>query len=152
MDNFIDLKDYDASLHKEILSSLVRRESAAGVPNPDYDPSIIEICEDRAVSEMESYLNKSYDTVAIFSARGEARHALILMYAIDISIYHIYSLHNPYKLSELRKERYKRATEWLQLVARGELTIGGAPRLSQEQQSANSPWQIHSERARPHRL
>ena len=64
-DNFIDVGDYVASVHKEILSSLIRRENSAGVPNPDFDPEVIEVCEDRAVDEMRGYLEKSYDVEAI---------------------------------------------------------------------------------------
>lgn len=70
MDNFIDLTDYDSSIHKEILGALVRKETQPGVANPSYDPEIIETCEDRAVGEMQGYLNKAYDVAAIFSARG----------------------------------------------------------------------------------
>lgn len=73
MSNFIDITDYDASIHKEILDSLLRQGTA------DYDPQIVEICEDRAVMEMRSYLNKKYDCDKIFSARGTDRHALVLM-------------------------------------------------------------------------
>ena len=49
MANFIDITDYDATIHREILDSLLRKDSAS------YDPQIIEICEDRAISEMRSY-------------------------------------------------------------------------------------------------
>ena len=48
MQNFISLKDYDASIHREILDSLLRQGTS------DYDPQIIEICEDRAISEMKA--------------------------------------------------------------------------------------------------
>ena len=48
MANFINTTDYDATIHREILDSLLRKDSAA------YDPQIIEICEDRAISEMRS--------------------------------------------------------------------------------------------------
>jgi len=68
MSNFIDITDYDASIHREILDSLLRQGTA------DYDPQIVEICEDRAVMEMRSYLNKKYDCDKIFSARGTDRH------------------------------------------------------------------------------
>lgn len=65
MNNFINIEDYDASIHREILDALLRKES------PTYDPQIVEICEDRAVSEMRGYLNKIYDCKAIFSAEGK---------------------------------------------------------------------------------
>lgn len=146
MDNFITLTDYDATIHREILDSLLRTGSET------FDPQIVEICEDRAVSEMRSYLGKQYDCDAIFSARGTDRHQLILMFAIDITVYHIFCQHNPYKMSEIRKERYERAVEWLKAVAAAKVTIDGAPKLPEEELHANSPWQIESEILRDTRL
>lgn len=143
MQNFISLEDYDASIHREILDSLLRQGTS------DYDPQIIEICEDRAVSEMKSYLNKKYDCQAIFSQTGEERHPLILMFALDITIYHIFCQHNPYKMSKIREDRYERAIEWLKGVMKGDITIEGAPLLPSDELSDNSNWQIKSEEIRP---
>ena len=143
MDNFIQTTDYDATIHREILDALLRKNSDS------YDPQIIEICEDRAVSEMRSYLNKQYDCDAIFSAQGTDRHPLILMFAIDITVYHIFCQHNPYKMSQIRKDRYDRAIEWLKGVMRGNVTIDGAPTLDDETQGGNSPWQTLSDKVRP---
>ncbi len=143
MDNFIALGDYDASIHREILDALLRTGSA------DYDPQSVEICEDRAVAEMRSYLNKSYDCNAIFSARGDDRHPLILMFAVDIAIYHIFCQHNPYKMSQVRQDRYDRAVKWLEGILSGDLTIDGAPTLPAEDLSGNSRWQIAADDVRP---
>lgn len=143
MANFITIDDYDATIHREILDSLLRTESAS------YDPQIIEICEDRAVAEMRSYLNKTYDCEAIFSATGSERHALILMFAIDITVYHIFCQHNPYKMAKIRQDRYDRAVEWLKGVMRGDITIDGAPLLPDEALSDNSPWQVEADAVRP---
>lgn len=143
MDNFIDIGDYDASIHREILDSLLRSGS------DDYDPQIVEICEDRAVSEMRSYMNKTYDCDAIFSARGENRHPLILMFALDIAIYHIYCQHNPYKMSKIRQDRYDRAVKWLEGIMAGDVTIDGAPLLPDDELADKSRWQIMADNARP---
>ena len=143
MQNFISLEDYDASIHREILDSLLRQGTS------DYDPQIIEICEDRAVSEMKSYLNKKYDCQAIFSQTGAERHPLILMFALDIAIYHIFCQHNPYKMSKIREDRYERATTWLKGVMKGDITVEGAPLLPSDALSDNSNWQIKSEEIRP---
>lgn len=143
MANFIDTTDYDATIHREILDSLLRKESAS------YDPQIIEICEDRAVAEMRSYLNKTYDCDAVFSATGNDRHALILMFAIDISVYHIFCQHNPYKMAKVRQDRYDRAIEWLKGVMKGDITIDGAPLLPDEEVGGNSPWQVQADDVRP---
>lgn len=137
MDNFITLEDYDASIHRDILDSLLRGDTMQ-------DSAIVEICEDRAVSEMRSYLSKWYDCDSIFSQTGTDRHPLILMMAVDIAVYHIFCLHNPYKMSQIRKDRYDRAVEWLKAVAKGDIIIDGAPKLPQEELASNSPWQIES--------
>ncbi len=143
MDNFISTADYDATIHREILNALLRSDSA------DYDPQIVEICEDRAVSEMRSYLNKSYDCDTIFSARGSDRHALILMFAIDIAVYHIFCQHNPYKMSKIRQDRYDRAIEWLKGVMNGDITIDGAPLLPEDALAENARWRTEADDIRP---
>lgn len=143
MANFISIEDYDATIHREILDSLLRKESAS------YDPQIIEICEDRAIAEMRSYMNKTYDCNAIFSETGDDRHALILMFAIDITVYHIFCQHNPYKIAKIRQDRYDRAVEWLKGVMKGNITIDGAPLLPDNELSGNSPWQIQADDIRP---
>jgi phage gp36-like protein len=146
MSQFITTEDYDASIHREILDALLRHDSDVS------DSAIVEICEDRAIEEMRCYLSKYYDCDAIFSATGSDRNPLILMMAVDIAVYHIFCQHNPYKMSEIRKERYNRAVEWLKAVAAANITIDGAPRLPEEELHANSPWQIESELLRPSHL
>lgn len=143
MQNFIQLTDYDASIHREILDSLLRQGTAG------YDPQIVEICEDRAIAEMRSYLGKKYDCNAIFSQTDDGRHPLILMFAIDIAIFHIFCQHNPYKMSKIRQDRYDRAVEWLKGVMKGDVTIDGAPLLPADIIQDNSQWQIHSDEVRP---
>lgn len=142
MSQFITPEDYDATIHKEILDALLRHDSDQS------DEAIVEICEDRAVAEMRGYLDKFYDTDAIFSATGNARNQLVLMMAVDISVYHIFCQHNPYKMSQIRKDRYDRAVEWLKAVAAGKVTIADAPRLSEEEAAVSSPWQLSSNELR----
>lgn len=133
MSKFININDYDASIHRDILDSLVRQ-----------DESLVEICEDRAISEMRCYLSGRYDCDAIFSAEGYSRHQLVLMMALDIAIYHIFSIHNPVKLSQLRKDRYERAVEWLKAVSAGSISIDGAPLAPVEEQLAHQSFRIVS--------
>ena len=135
MDNFIDIRDYDSAIHREILDSLLKGDAMA-------DPAIIEVCEDQAISEMKSYLGHYYDVETIFSQRAEQRHPLILMMCLDITIYHIFCIHNPYKMSDIRKDRYERAVTWMKEVAKGIITIDGAPK--KEVTEGSVPWQILS--------
>ena len=137
MSTFIQLQDYDSTVHRDILDSLLRGEASD-------NSTIIEDCEMQAIAEMKSYMNKAYDVEKIFMAEGKERHPLVLMYAKDIAIYHIFCIHNPYKMSQIRKDRYERAVEWLKGVASGLLTIDGAPRLPEDEAAAHSPWQIEN--------
>lgn len=133
MSQFVQLSDYDASIHREILDALTRS-----------DESVVEICEDRAIAEMRCYLSKHYDCDRIFAATGDDRLQLVLMMVIDIAVYHIFSIHNPQKLSQLRKDRYDRAVEWMKAVAAEDISIEGAPLLPEEQRAAHAAFRIHS--------
>lgn len=133
MSQFIQLTDYDASIHREILDALTRDDDA-----------IVEICEDRAIAEMRGYLSRRYDCERIFSAIGNNRNQLILMMAIDIAIYHIFCIHNPQNLKQMRKDRYERAMEWLKQVADENISIDGAPLLPEENRREKSNFLTRS--------
>ena len=133
MSRFIELSDYDASIHREILDALTRD-----------DETVVEICEDRAIAEMRCCLSRRYDCDKIFSAIGTSRNQLVLMMAIDIAVYHIFCIHNPQKLSQIRKERYERAVEWMKAVAAEEISIDGAPLLPEEERAANASFRVRS--------
>ena len=75
MSQFIELSDYDASIHREILDALTRNDEA-----------IVEICEDRAIAEMRGYLGGRYDCDRLFSATGPDRNQLVLMMLTDLAV------------------------------------------------------------------
>ncbi len=141
MSTFIQLSDYDSTIHKDILDSLLRGDASE-------NSSIIEDCQLQAIAEMKSYMNKVYDVEKIFGAQGNERHPLVLMMAKDIATYHIFCIHNPYKMSQIRKDRYERAIDWLKGVAKGDITIDGAPRLPEEEAAEKSPWQVENNELR----
>lgn len=141
MSQFVNIEDYDASVHREILDALVRD-----------DQSLVEICEDRAIAEMRCYLSKRYDCDAIFLASGAERNQLVLMMVIDIAVYHIFCIHNPQKLSQIRKDRYERAVEWMRAVADEEISIDGVPLLPEDERAAKASLMFKSNRKRVNRL
>ena len=141
MSQFVDIKDYDASVHRDILDALVRD-----------DETLVEICEDRAIAEMRGYLSKRYDCNAIFSAKAEKRNQLILMMVIDIAVYHIFCIHNPQKLSQVRKDRYDRAVEWMKAVSAEEVSIDSAPLLPEEDRAKKAALMFKSNQKRVNRL
>lgn len=133
--HFINKSDYDATIHKEILDALIREDDA-----------VLDIVEEQTVSEMKSFISGRYDAEAIFAARGSARHPMVLMMARDIAIYHIFSIHNPQKMTQIRKDRYERATKWLEMVASGKVLISGAPTLDVEERSSEYLMKSNSKR------
>lgn len=86
------------------------------------DPENRERAEAEAVEEMAGYLRHKYDCNAVFSATGDRRNKLLVMYACDIALYHM-SASAPSRMgSEVRKERYERAIAWLQDLHAGKIT------------------------------
>jgi len=133
MANFINPEDYDASIHQEILDAVIRS-----------DRQIVEICEDRAIAEMRGYLSARYDCDRVFSAEGKERNQLVLMMALDIAIYHIFSIHNPRNMSQIRIDRYERAVKWLNGVRSGDIAVDGLPEAEQEAKDAASQFRMRS--------
>ncbi len=138
MNNFIELTDYDASIHREILDALLRQDAT--------ESAVIEVCENRALAVIRSLIGTRYDCDKIFAETGDNRNQLVLRVALDIAIYEIFCQHNPYKMSDIRKERYDDAMEWLREVRDYKANIDGAPLLPEDTLSDNSPWQIESDR------
>ena len=77
--------------------------------------------EAEAQEEISGYLRPRYDCNAIFAAKGAHRNRQIVMYVCDIALYHMVSA-MPQKMgSEIRKERYERAIQWLEGVQAGKI-------------------------------
>lgn len=141
MNNFIQLTDYDPTIHREILDSLLREQAADG-------NAVMEVCENRAISTVRSMLDSRYDCDAIFSATGDERNVLVLKVCLDIAVYEIFCQHNPYKMSQIRRDRYEDAMQFLRDVHDYKANIEGLPELPEEELAEKSPWLIDSQRQR----
>lgn len=113
---FIELVDFPASIHDDILNALVK----------DIGKSITDNV-DRTIDEMAAYLNGRYDTVAIFSATGDSRNKYMLRLALTITIYYIYLIHNPRKMTQTIKDEFERAIETLEGIRDGNINPVGLP-------------------------
>lgn len=136
MNNFITVDDYDATIHREILDSLLREDAGSS--------ATVEVCENRAIATVRALIGNRYDCDAIFSATGDERNIIILKVCVDIAVYEIFCQHNPYKMSQIRKDRYEDAMTFLREVRDFDANIDGAPLLPEETQADNSRWQIAS--------
>lgn len=107
---FIDNEDYKVVIGDAALKVISQAS-----------PDTVTNAEAEAIEEMAGYLRPVYDTDAIFSATGNARNRLVVMYAADIVLYHL-TASQPQKMgSEIRKERYERAIRWLEGVQAGKI-------------------------------
>ena len=139
MSLFIEKNDYPQSIHTEILDALTRDDDA-----------ILDIIEDMNIALMRGYMEDRYDAEAIFSERGGERNRLVVSILLDLVIYDVFSIHNPQKLSAVRKDRYERALEWLKAVQKCNIVISGAPRPANEK--SGSGFLIESNAKRDYRL
>ncbi|MEO2080617.1 MAG: phage protein Gp36 family protein [Leeuwenhoekiella sp.] len=85
--------------------------------------------------EMESYLRNRYDTGLIFEAEGDNRNALVVMYMVDIAVYHLHANISPENVPEIRQIRYDAAIDWLKRVAKGDIS----PRLPELTSDPDNP-------------
>ena len=70
-----------------------------------------------AQEEITSYLRpRGYDVAAVFSASGDSRNPLIIMYMIDMALYHLHSSLAGRAIPKNREDRYRAALEWLTQV------------------------------------
>lgn len=85
-----------------------------------------------AQQEIESYLNQRYQVPQIFNKTGNSRNALIVMYMIDVALYHMHSRVTPRNIPQIRIDRYDSAIAWLKMVSKGAITPD-LPRLTDEE-------------------
>lgn len=104
-------------------------------------------CEAR--EEISGYLRPQYDCEAIFSAEGNLRNRLIVMYTADIALYHMVSA-MPQKMgSEIRKERYERAIKWLEGVQAGKI-VPDLPLATDEEGESTGNTLVYSSQPKLH--
>ena len=79
-----------------------------------------------AQSEMESYLRKrsGANVPQIFNAAGDERIPVVVMYMIDMALYHLHSKSTTRVMPALRENRYNAAKLWLEMVAAGDIDPG----------------------------
>ena len=107
---FLNEIDYAVVIGEDSLK-VISRASAENRANAELE----------AIEEISGYLRPVYDCKAIFSAEGDARNRLIVMYTADIALYHLVASLPQRMGSEIRKERYDRAIKWLEGVQAGKI-------------------------------
>lgn len=113
MSYFLKPTDYNAQIRSQIL----------GIITNDTEDTL-HLAELAAQEEIESHLRTRYDVAQIFDINQaeENRSKLVVLYMVDITLYHLHSNITPDNVPEIRYLRYQRATEWLKKVSEGKLT------------------------------
>jgi len=81
----------------------------------------LDTAELAAQEEISTYLRTRFDVVATFSATGLDRNPLIVMYMIDLVLYHLHSNTASRVMPKERENRHKAAITWLSKVNEGKL-------------------------------
>lgn len=102
------------------------------------------VAEAEAIEEISGYLRPVYDTDAVFSAKGKDRNRLVVMYTVDIMLYHLVASQPRMMGLEIRKERYERAIEWLEDVQSGKISPG-LPLAAEDDVPESNGTVFHSE-------
>lgn len=76
----------------------------------------LDTAELAAQEQMSSYLRARFDCAAVFSASGLTRNPLIVMYMIDLILYHLHSNTPSRVMPKIREDRFNAAIAWLTSV------------------------------------
>lgn len=131
---FLTLEDYKVVIGEQSMKTITQDEESNYV-----------LAEAEAREEISGYLRPRYDCEAIFSAKGTARNRMIVMYAVDIALYHMAASASGRMNRETRKERYDRAIEWLEGVQSGKI-IPDLPLATSEGGESATPIHWGSEK------
>lgn len=106
------------------------------------DAGILHDAERKTLSEIESYLNHRFDMAQIWNKSGNDRNAALVMFAVDILIYHIHRrLYQEQANEGIRATSYDEAKEWLKMVAKGDITPDLPPKTdSKNQEYTHTRW------------
>jgi Protein of unknown function (DUF1320) len=94
------------------------------------DLLVFDQCEAFAKEQISMYIADRYDTVAIFSATGAARNALIVQYMVVIVLYLLHQRLAPNNIPEIRRHEYNGVISDLKYIAKGDASPPNLPPLT----------------------
>lgn len=112
---FLELDELSTHAYQEVMDEISRN-----------DDSIPLQAIQAAIEEAKGYLT-AYDVDAIFSATGDNRNPVLLLYIKDIAIWHFINLANVAIEMQLRLDRYEKAIKWLEKVQSGKVNPPNFP-------------------------
>lgn len=117
MSTFLTKDDYLTRIDADILDRLT-----------DEDDSVLDTAEQQAIAFITSFLAARYDTDAVFEASGADRNPILVMYAVDITLFYLYLRVAPEAIPEARTAAYEIAEKWLTKVQAERVNPTGLPK------------------------
>jgi phage gp36-like protein len=111
--SFLTVADYGLQIRDELRGLLT-----------DGSDALLTQAATAAQAEMESYLRGRFDVATIFATTGEARPPLLVLYLVDLALYHLHSRQNPRNVPQIRQDRYDAAIDWLKAARKGSISTG----------------------------
>lgn len=101
-----------------------------------------------AIDQMSGYLRGQYNVNEVFKLEAipdpDTRPGVLVMYCMDITLYHLHAMIPGRFIPEIRRIRYEDALAWLKDVAKG-LIDPGLPPITDEEGEAQYPLRYGSQ-------
>lgn len=121
---FLTKEDLNLTTYPEILDAISRE-----------DDLFVESHLKAAITQVDKYLNKHYDTTALWEQTGSNRDSFMLKICVDVCVYNIYSVLPEAPI--IRRERYDYAISELKDIRRGDLILELPPKIQKEDSQEN---------------
>lgn len=118
MGRFLTDTDYNTQIRTEILAAITQ----------DQMETLLPAAELATMEEAEGYLAQRYDMATVWATTGTQRNPLLVMYMVDMTLYHIYSLIPNRQTPQKRETRYLAAKDYFERAAAGKVTLN-LPRI-----------------------
>jgi phage gp36-like protein len=76
-----------------------------------------------AVQEVVSYLSSRYDMKAELTKSSSSRNEMVVKLIRDIALYNCFSIYNPSKIPEIRRQKYEDSISFLKQVQAEKATL-----------------------------
>lgn len=124
---YLGEQDYGLLIRQDNLNQII--DSTEQTPEELANGGIIGKAERVAITEVRSYLAPLYDVALEFTKQStEPRNELLVMYVVDVALYHLHSRINPRQVPEKRQIRYDSAISWLNKASKGIVMVEGLTR------------------------
>jgi phage gp36-like protein len=76
-----------------------------------------------AIQEVVSYLSSRYDVKVELSKTGNSRNDMVVKVIRDVALYNCFSIYNPSKIPEIRRQKYEDSISFLKQVQAEKATL-----------------------------